>query len=147
MILSNKLILLGISLESGALAALAQDVPIPVQYLGFAIFQPQQRIPANGMPRANYENATKLHHFNLVAGNHNSHRLHIRIRIIHHNAKVPKRILRRRLAIAANVFGNIAMMKAIQIAPNFKPAYELSAQIYDSMGDKARAQQFREAIK
>jgi tetratricopeptide (TPR) repeat protein len=36
MILSNKLILLGISLESGALAALAQDIPIPVQYLGFA---------------------------------------------------------------------------------------------------------------
>jgi len=39
------------------------------------------------------------------------------------------------------------LMKAIQIAPNFKAAYEMSAQIYDSMGDKARAQQFREAIR
>jgi len=38
------------------------------------------------------------------------------------------------------------LMKAIQIAPNFKQAYELSAQIYESMGDNARAQQFRAAI-
>jgi Tfp pilus assembly protein PilF len=39
------------------------------------------------------------------------------------------------------------LMKAIQIAPNFKPAYELSAQIYEAMGDRARAQQFRDAIR
>ncbi|MBL7825386.1 MAG: tetratricopeptide repeat protein [Saprospiraceae bacterium] len=39
------------------------------------------------------------------------------------------------------------LMKAIQIAPNFKPAYEMSAQIYESIGDRARAQQFRSAIK
>jgi Tfp pilus assembly protein PilF len=38
------------------------------------------------------------------------------------------------------------LMKAIQIAPNFRPAYELSAQIYESMGDRSRAQQFRNAI-
>jgi len=38
------------------------------------------------------------------------------------------------------------LMKAIQIAPTFKPAYELSAQIYDAMGDGARAQQFRAAV-
>lgn len=37
------------------------------------------------------------------------------------------------------------LMKAIQLSPNFKPAYELSAQIYDAMGDGARAQQFRAA--
>lgn len=39
------------------------------------------------------------------------------------------------------------LMKAIQIAPNFKPAYEMSAQIYDALGDHARAQQFRSAVK
>ncbi len=38
------------------------------------------------------------------------------------------------------------LMKAIQISPNFKPAYELSAQIYEGMGDGARAQQFRAAL-
>jgi Tfp pilus assembly protein PilF len=37
-------------------------------------------------------------------------------------------------------------MKAIQIAPNFKPAYEMSAQIYDALGDSGRAQQFRNAV-
>ena len=38
------------------------------------------------------------------------------------------------------------LMKAIQISPNFKPAYELSAQIYESLGDGANAQRFRQAI-
>jgi Flp pilus assembly protein TadD len=38
------------------------------------------------------------------------------------------------------------LMKAIQVAPNFKPAYELSAQIYEGMGDGANAQQFRAAL-
>jgi Flp pilus assembly protein TadD len=38
------------------------------------------------------------------------------------------------------------LMKAIQLSPNFKPAYELSAQIYETMGDGARAQQFRTAL-
>jgi len=38
------------------------------------------------------------------------------------------------------------LMKAIQISPNFKPAYELSAQIYESLGDNANAQRFRAAI-
>jgi Tfp pilus assembly protein PilF len=38
------------------------------------------------------------------------------------------------------------LMKAIQIAPNFKPAYELSAQIYESMGQTSQAQQFRAAM-
>ncbi len=38
------------------------------------------------------------------------------------------------------------LMRAIQAAPNFKPAYETSAQIYEQMGDMARAQQFRQAI-
>ena len=38
------------------------------------------------------------------------------------------------------------LMKAIQIAPNFKPPYEMSARIYDGMGDAARAQQFRAAL-
>ena len=38
------------------------------------------------------------------------------------------------------------LMKAIQAAPNFKPAYESSAQIYEQMGDMGRARQFREAI-
>ncbi|MDO8970159.1 MAG: hypothetical protein Q7U74_05680, partial [Saprospiraceae bacterium] len=38
------------------------------------------------------------------------------------------------------------LMKAIQISPNFKPAYELSAQIYEALGDGANAQRFRQAI-
>ncbi len=38
------------------------------------------------------------------------------------------------------------LMKAIQISPNFKPAYELSAQIYESEGDGANAQRFRGAM-
>lgn len=38
------------------------------------------------------------------------------------------------------------LMKAIQISPNFKPAYELSAQIYESMGDAGNAQRFRAAM-
>ncbi len=38
------------------------------------------------------------------------------------------------------------LMKAIQISPNFKPAYELSAQIYESQGDMENAQRFRAAI-
>jgi Tfp pilus assembly protein PilF len=37
------------------------------------------------------------------------------------------------------------LMKAIQISPNFKAAYELSAQIYESMGDTGNAQRFRAA--
>jgi polysaccharide biosynthesis protein PelE len=35
MLLSNKLALAGFSLESGALAVLAQDIPVPMQLLGF----------------------------------------------------------------------------------------------------------------
>lgn len=50
----------------------------------------------------------------------------------------------RRSGDAQSALSNL--MKAIQIAPNFKPAYELSAQIYDSMGDRERAQQFRDAV-
>jgi len=38
------------------------------------------------------------------------------------------------------------LMKAIELAPNFKVAYDLSAQIYESMGDSGRAQQFRAAM-
>ena len=38
------------------------------------------------------------------------------------------------------------LMKAIQASPGFKPAYETSAQIYDQMGETARARQFRDAI-
>jgi len=38
------------------------------------------------------------------------------------------------------------LKKAIQSAPNFKPAYEMSAQIYDEMGNPSAAQQFRAAI-
>ena len=38
------------------------------------------------------------------------------------------------------------LMKAIQISPTFKPAYELSAQIYESQGDGANAQRFRAAM-
>jgi tetratricopeptide (TPR) repeat protein len=37
------------------------------------------------------------------------------------------------------------LLKAIEIAPNFKPAYDLSARIYDAMGNPERAQQFRSA--
>lgn len=39
------------------------------------------------------------------------------------------------------------LMKAIQIAPNFRPAYELSASIYDAMGNPGAAEQFRAAIR
>lgn len=38
------------------------------------------------------------------------------------------------------------LMKAIQIAPNFRPAYELSAQIYEATGNTGAAQQFRAAM-
>ncbi len=38
------------------------------------------------------------------------------------------------------------LMKAIQISPTFKPAYELSAQIYEAAGDGANAQRFRAAM-
>ena len=37
------------------------------------------------------------------------------------------------------------LMTAIKVAPNFKPAYELSAQIYEAQGDARAAQQFRAA--
>jgi Tfp pilus assembly protein PilF len=39
------------------------------------------------------------------------------------------------------------LVKAIQIAPNFKPAYEMAAQIYDAAGEPDKAQQFRNAVK
>lgn len=38
------------------------------------------------------------------------------------------------------------LMKSIQIAPSFKAAYELSAQIYEEQGNTAAAQQFRAAL-
>ncbi|MEO6036848.1 MAG: tetratricopeptide repeat protein, partial [Saprospiraceae bacterium] len=38
------------------------------------------------------------------------------------------------------------LMAAIKVAPNFKPAYELSAQIYEAQGNAAAAQQFRAAM-
>ncbi len=38
------------------------------------------------------------------------------------------------------------LMAAIKVAPNFKPAYELSAQIYEAEGDARAAQQFRAAL-
>ncbi|MBK8195339.1 MAG: tetratricopeptide repeat protein [Lewinellaceae bacterium] len=38
------------------------------------------------------------------------------------------------------------LMSAIKAAPNFRQAYELSAQIYESVGDPQRAQQFRAAL-
>lgn len=38
------------------------------------------------------------------------------------------------------------LMKCIQISPTFKPAYELSAQIYEAMGDGGNAQRFRAAM-
>lgn len=38
------------------------------------------------------------------------------------------------------------LMSAIKIAPNFRPAYELSAQIYDAQGNPQAAQQFRAAL-
>jgi Tfp pilus assembly protein PilF len=37
-------------------------------------------------------------------------------------------------------------MKAIQIAPNFRAAYEMSAHIYESQGNMQAAQQFRAAL-
>ena len=61
-------------------------------------------------------------------------------------------------AVALYYLGNISfsqnnasaalkyLYKAIETAPNFKPAYELSAKIYESMGDMQRAQQFRAAM-
>jgi tetratricopeptide (TPR) repeat protein len=39
------------------------------------------------------------------------------------------------------------LMKAIEVAPNFVAAYELSAQIYDELGQPDRAQQFRAALQ
>lgn len=39
------------------------------------------------------------------------------------------------------------LMSAIKAAPSFKQAYELSAQIYESVGEPARAQQFRAAMR
>lgn len=39
------------------------------------------------------------------------------------------------------------LRNAIEIAPMFKPAYELSAQIYDATGNPAAAQQFRAAMQ
>ncbi len=38
------------------------------------------------------------------------------------------------------------LMSAIKIAPTFRQAYELSAQIYESVGEPERAQQFRAAL-
>ena len=38
------------------------------------------------------------------------------------------------------------LMSAIKIAPNFRPAYELSAQIYEAQGNPQAAQQFRAAL-
>ena len=38
------------------------------------------------------------------------------------------------------------LMSAIRIAPSFRQAYELSAQIYESVGEPERAQQFRAAM-
>ncbi|MCC7244084.1 MAG: hypothetical protein IT269_00275 [Saprospiraceae bacterium] len=38
------------------------------------------------------------------------------------------------------------LMRCIQVAPNFKPAYELAAQIYEANGESARASQFRAAL-
>jgi Tfp pilus assembly protein PilF len=38
------------------------------------------------------------------------------------------------------------LARAIKLAPNFRPAYELSAQIYDAMGNKSAAQQYRDAL-
>jgi tetratricopeptide (TPR) repeat protein len=39
------------------------------------------------------------------------------------------------------------LMKAIEVSPNFVAAYELSAQIYDELGQPDRAQQFRAALQ
>jgi len=38
------------------------------------------------------------------------------------------------------------LMKAIELAPNFKAAYEMSAQIYEAQGNPQAAQQFRAAM-
>lgn len=52
------------------------------------------------------------------------------------------------LAIIAQVAGDNQLAiknldKAIQASPNFKPAYELAARIYEGMGDAAQAQRIR----
>lgn len=52
------------------------------------------------------------------------------------------------LALIASKQGNMQaalanLQKALDIAPNFKQAYELAAQIYEASGDAARAQQIR----
>ncbi len=39
------------------------------------------------------------------------------------------------------------LLKAIELAPTFKLAYELSVRIYESMGDEANAQRFRKAME
>ncbi|MBK6994212.1 MAG: tetratricopeptide repeat protein [Lewinellaceae bacterium] len=39
------------------------------------------------------------------------------------------------------------LMKAIELAPSFRPPYELSMQIYASMGDEAGVQRFRKALE
>ncbi|MFN0175293.1 MAG: tetratricopeptide repeat protein [Saprospiraceae bacterium] len=39
------------------------------------------------------------------------------------------------------------LMKAIELAPSFRPPYELSMKIYESMGDEASVQRFRKALE
>ena len=39
------------------------------------------------------------------------------------------------------------LMKAIEIAPNFKAAYDLAARVYEASGDPARAQQIRAVMQ
>lgn len=56
------------------------------------------------------------------------------------------------LAIIANTQGNAQaalanLQKALDIAPNFTPAYELAAQIYEASGDAARAQEIRAMLQ
>jgi len=56
------------------------------------------------------------------------------------------------LALIASKQGNLQgamanLQKSIDIAPNFKQAYELAAQIYEANGDAARAQQIRAMMK
>ena len=55
------------------------------------------------------------------------------------------------LAIIAQVSGDNQsairnLDKAIQASPNFRPAYELAARIYEGMGDAAQAQKIRAAM-